>query len=125
RDGQLDVIVQWGTEADPDISSVTGREVPLILNYARSDTDRGALRLLASTAPLSRPLLAPPDLPVDRVALLREAFDKTMKDPAFLDEANRSGIDIKPVSGAAMQSLVDSVVHSPPANVAAAVRLTQ
>jgi hypothetical protein len=125
REGQLNVVVQWGTEADPDISAVMGNDVPLILKYARSDTDRSALRLLASTSPLSRPLLAPPDVPAERIALLREAFDRTVRDPAFLDDAKRSGMDIKPISGAAMQALVDSVVHSSPADVAAAVRLTQ
>ncbi len=60
REGQLNVIVQWGTASDPEISSVAGRDVPLILDYARTDLDRNALRLLASTSPLSRPLLAPP-----------------------------------------------------------------
>jgi len=40
----LNVIVQWGTASDPDISSVAGHDVPLILDYARSDSDRNALR---------------------------------------------------------------------------------
>ena len=125
REGQLNVIVQWGTASDPEISSVAGRDVPLILDYARSDSDRNALRLLASTSPLSRPLLAPPGVPPERVGVLRQAFDKTMSDPAFLDDAKRSGMDIKPISGAAIQTLVDGVVHSSPADIAAALRLTQ
>jgi tripartite-type tricarboxylate transporter receptor subunit TctC len=125
REGQLNVIVQWGTEPDPDISSVAGHDVPLITNYARSETDRRALRLLASTSPLSRPLVAPPGLPPERIATLRQAFDRTMIDPAFLEDAKRSGMDIKPISGAAMQTLVDSVVHSSPADIEAAVRLAQ
>jgi tripartite-type tricarboxylate transporter receptor subunit TctC len=125
RDGQLNVVVQWGTDSDPDISAVAGHDVPLITNYARSESDRSALRLLASTSPLSRPLVAPPGLPPERVAVLRHAFDRTMIDPGFLEDAKRSGMDIKPISGTAMQTLVDSVVHSPPADVAAAVRLAQ
>ena len=125
REGQLNVIVQWGTASDPEISSVAGRDVPLILDYARTDLDRNALRLLASTSPLSRPLLTPPGLPPERVGVLRQAFDRTMSDPAFLDDAKRSGLDIKPISGAAMQTLVDGVVHSSPSDIAAALRLTQ
>jgi tripartite-type tricarboxylate transporter receptor subunit TctC len=125
QEGQLDVVVQWGTESDPDISSTIGYDVPMITSYARSDTDRRALRLLASTSPLSRPLVAPPGLPAERVAVLREAFDRTMSDPAFLAEAKRSGMDIKPISGAAIQTLVDSVVRSPPEDIAAAVQLIQ
>jgi len=114
-----------GTEVDPEISSVAGHDVPLITNYARSDTDRNALRLLASTSPLSRPLLAPPGLPPERVAILRQAFDQTMRDPVFLEDAKRSGMDIKPISGVAVQTLVDRVVHSPPSDIAAAVQLTR
>jgi len=125
RGGQLNVLVQWGTDLDPDISSVTGHDVPLILSYARSDTDRRALRLLASTSPLSRPLVAPPGLPPERIAVLRQAFDRTMSDPAFLDDAKRSGMDVKPISGAAIQTLVDSVVQSSPEDIAAALRLAQ
>jgi tripartite-type tricarboxylate transporter receptor subunit TctC len=125
REGQLNVIVQWGITSDPDISSVAGHDVPPILDYARSDLDRNALRLLASTSPLSRPLLAPPGLPPERVGVLRQGFDRTMSDPAFLDDAKRSGMDIKPISGAAMQTLVDGVVHSSPADIAAALRLVQ
>jgi hypothetical protein len=125
REGQLNVVVQWGTDSDPDISSTTGSDVPMITSYARSETDRRALRLLASTSPLSRPLVAPPGLPAERVAVLREAFDKTMRDPTFLAEAQRSGMDIKPISGAAIQTLVDSVVRSSPDDIAAAMQLAQ
>ena len=125
RDGQLSVVAQWGTDADPDISSTVGYTVPLITEFARSDADRSGLRLLASTSPLSRPLLAPPGLPPERVAILRQAFDSTMRDPAFLEDAKRSGMDIKPISGAAIQKLVNSVVRSAPQEIAAAVRLAQ
>jgi tripartite-type tricarboxylate transporter receptor subunit TctC len=125
REGRLNVVVQWGTDSDPDISSTVGSDVPMITSYARSEVDRRALRLLASTSPLSRPLVAPPGLPAERVALLREAFDKTMGDPTFLAEAQRSGMDIKPISGAAIQTLVDSVVRSPPDDIAAARQLAQ
>jgi hypothetical protein len=48
-----------------------------------------------------------------------------MSDPAFLDDARRSGMDVKPISGVAIQALVDSVVHSSPTDIAAAVRLAQ
>ena len=67
RDGQLNVLVQWGATADPDISAVAGRDVPLITDYARSDKDRSPLRLLASTSVLSRPLVTPPGVPAERI----------------------------------------------------------
>jgi len=125
RDGQLHMLVQWGTEADPDISKVAGRSVPLITDYARSDADRGALRLLSSTSALSRPLLAPPDVPPERVALLRAAFDRTVRDPDFLADAQKAAMDVKPVTGAAIQRLVENVVHTPDAEVALAAQLAE
>jgi tripartite-type tricarboxylate transporter receptor subunit TctC len=125
RDGELNVLVQWGTEADPDISTVAGRDVPLIMDYARSDSDRSALRLLVSTAALSRPLVAPPGLPAERIEMLRSAFDLTMKDPGFLEDAAKSGMDIKPMSGIGIQALVNTVVHTAAEDVALAFKLTQ
>ena len=125
RDGQLHLLVQWGTDADPDISATAGRAVPLIADYARSDADRGALRLLSSTSALSRPLLAPPGLPAERVALLRAAFDATMQDTDFLADAKKSAMDIKPVAGVAIQTLVESVVHTPEPEVALAAQLAE
>ena len=44
------------------------------------------------------PYLAPPEVPLDRAAALRVAFDETMTDPAFLAEAHKLGIDISPLS---------------------------
>jgi tripartite-type tricarboxylate transporter receptor subunit TctC len=125
RDGQLKVLVQWGAQAEPEISTFAGRDVPLITAYARDDIDRSALRLITSTSALSRPLLAPPGLPAERVATLRQAFNQTMKDPGFLQEAEKGKMDIKPLAGEAIQSLVKSVVQSREADVKRAIELTQ
>jgi hypothetical protein len=110
RVGQLNVLVQWGATADPEISAVAGRDAPLITDYARSDKDRSALRLLASTSALSRPLVAPRGLPAERIEILRSAFDMTMKDPGFLEDAKKAGMDIKLISGIKIQSLVKAIV---------------
>jgi tripartite-type tricarboxylate transporter receptor subunit TctC len=125
HDRKFLVLVQWGTEADSDISAVAGRDVPLITNYARNDAERGALRLLASTSALSRPLLAPPELPADRVTMLRKAFDQTMQDPDFLADAKKSSMDIRPKGGAEIQQLVEGIVNTPADQIALAVHLTR
>lgn len=125
KDNQLNVIVQWGAEKDADISATMGRDVPLVLEYARSDAERAALRLLSSTSALSRPLLGPPGVPDDRVAALRAAFDATMKDTGFLADAKKSGMDIKPMSGVEIQKIVQQIVSSSPADVALAAQLVK
>jgi tripartite-type tricarboxylate transporter receptor subunit TctC len=83
------------------------------------------LRLLSSTSALSRPLLGPPEVPAERVETLRAAFDATMKDAGFLADAKKSGMDIKPMSGARIQQIVQEIVASAPADVALAAELVK
>ncbi len=123
KEGKLTVLVQWGAEADPDISERMGRKIPLILDYARSEAERSALRLLSSTGALSRPILGPPDVPSDRVDILRNAFDAAMKDKTFLDEAKKARMDIKPKPGAEIQALVAKIIATRPADVELARKL--
>ena len=68
----------------------------------------------------SRPFAAPPDIPAARKAALRAAFDATMKDPAFLDEAQKSDLEVRPVGGAEIDRLVAELYASPPEVVALA-----
>ena len=60
------------------------------------------------------PILATPGIPADRVAILREAFSKTMKDPDFLAEAKKAGWEIRPTSGEDLQALAKEVIDQPP-----------
>jgi tripartite-type tricarboxylate transporter receptor subunit TctC len=70
--------------------------------------------------PMGRPFLAPPGIPAERVAILRKAFMDTMKDGEFLAEAGKLKLEINPVSGDAVQSIVQEVYRTPKP-VAAAV----
>jgi tripartite-type tricarboxylate transporter receptor subunit TctC len=69
---------------------------------------------------MGRPFLAPPGIPADRTAALRKAFTDTMKDPGFLAEAEKMQLEINPVSGAAVQEIMQEVNQTPKA-IAAAV----
>jgi tripartite-type tricarboxylate transporter receptor subunit TctC len=57
--------------------------------------------------------LAPPGVPADRVKALREAFDATVKDLAFLEDAKKQNLDIQPVSGEELQQIVADIVGAP------------
>jgi hypothetical protein len=117
RDRQLLVLLQWGATADPEISSLMGRDVPLILDVAQTDLDREALKLIATSATLGRPIAAPPGVPAERVQALRRAFDATMTDPEFMADANKAAMDIKPLAGEPLQDLAIGVVRTPPAGL--------
>ena len=42
---------------------------------------------------MARPLVLPPDVPAERAAALQAAFEATMKDPQYIDEARRIGLE--------------------------------
>jgi tripartite-type tricarboxylate transporter receptor subunit TctC len=87
--------------------------VPLITELAKTDEQRALLRLIFARQALGRPFLAPPDVPADRVAALRQAFMDTMKDKAFLADAEKAQLEITPVSGDAVQKLVAEIYQTP------------
>jgi len=110
---ELNFILQWGSKKDPRVSKYMGRDVPLITDFAKTEADRKALAMIIAGVEIGRPIVAPPNVPSDRVAALRKAFNATMKDPEFLALAKRQKMDINPMSGAEVQKLAISVVNSP------------
>jgi len=65
--------------------------------------------LIVARQTMARPFVAPPGLPPDRLAALRSAFDATMGDPEFLADANRQGLDVRPVTGTQADALIAQV----------------
>jgi tripartite-type tricarboxylate transporter receptor subunit TctC len=69
---------------------------------------------------MGRPYLAPPNVPAERVAALREAFSATMADQDFRAEADKTDLEINPVSGVEVEQLVKEVYATPPGVIAKA-----
>jgi hypothetical protein len=86
----------------------------------RTGEERQIFKLVFARQPMGRPFLAPPGIAADRTAALRKAFMDTMKDPGFLAEAEKMKLEINPVSGDAVQEIVQEVYQTPKA-IAAAV----
>jgi tripartite-type tricarboxylate transporter receptor subunit TctC len=108
QSGSVKVIAQIGLEKDP-----RNGDVPLIMELASSDLQRQVMELVLVQQVMAWPFLAPPDVPADRVAALRAAFDATMKDPEFLARAAKQQLDIDPVGGAQLNKLLDKIYASP------------
>jgi tripartite-type tricarboxylate transporter receptor subunit TctC len=125
KDRNLNLLVQWGPEKDPEISAFAQRDVPLITQYASTPVDREVLELINSSMALGRPLLMPPDVPVERVEALRRAFAETMTDPEFRDQAKAMNMDIKPMLGGDLQQLATEVAQASPAVMDRAIALTR
>jgi tripartite-type tricarboxylate transporter receptor subunit TctC len=77
-------------------------QVPVFLDLVTTDQGKAMVRLLQTNQLLGRSVYAPPGIPADRLAALRDAFDKTMKDPEFLESVKNAGLRVRPLSGAAL-----------------------
>jgi len=98
-------------------------EVPLLLDLARTPQQRQILRLFAVRQVMGRPFFAPPDVPRDRVEVLRRAFDRTMTDPDFLAEAAKARLEVNPVAGVRVEQIVNEIYETPPDLVKKAAEL--
>jgi tripartite-type tricarboxylate transporter receptor subunit TctC len=114
-DKKINVLVQLSLTKHADLPNI-----PLVMDFAKTDEERRIFRLVFARQPMGRPFLAPPGVPADRTATLRKAFVDTMKDPAFLAEAEKMQLEINPVAGDAVQAIVQDVYQTPK-SIAAAV----
>lgn len=112
-EGKIRVIAQWGFRNHPELPGV-----PNMMDLAGTEADRQALRLVVARLEYGRPFFAPPGIPVERVQVLRRAFDQTMRDPGFLAETAKLQLEVDPVTGEETASLIAQLVATPPDIVA-------
>jgi hypothetical protein len=102
------LIFQAGAAPNPQLA-----DVPFVNDLARTPEDRQAVEFLYAGTGIGRPFFAPPDLPPERVAMLREAFRATMSDPEFLADAGKQKLDVSPKDGADLAALIEKVYATP------------
>lgn len=112
KEKRINLIVQFGLKPHPDLL-----KVPHALAYAKAAEQRDALMLLFATQEFGRPYIAPPNLPPQIAAALRDSFMATMKDPVFLAEAQKRSLDIDPAAGEEINALVEALYRTPPTTV--------
>ena len=103
------ILVQLALEKHPEL-----QDVPLIIDLAKTDEQRQILRLIFARQAMGRPFVAPPNIPQDRADVLRNAFMATMQDKDFLTDAERVQMEINPVPGNKVQTLVKDIYSTPP-----------
>jgi len=117
---KINIILQQALKKAPDLP-----DTPFILDFAKTDQDRAALELIFAPQTFAWPFIAPPDVPAQRLQALRDAFDATMKDPAFLADAAKLNVEIEPVSGKEMEALIKRILSFDATVVARADALTK
>jgi tripartite-type tricarboxylate transporter receptor subunit TctC len=107
---KVNILFQMGLTKHRDLA-----DVPLVIDLAKTEEQRAILKLMFARQVMAWPIVAPPDLPADRVAVLRNAFMATEQDKDFLADADKAQLEINPVSGEDIQKLVQEVYQTPAA----------
>ena len=85
---------------------IPGLDAPSIFELAKTEQQRQILTMFAATTEFGRPILAPPEVPADRVAVLRQSFEAVLRDPELVAEAAKQKLTITIVKGEDLAQLV-------------------
>jgi tripartite-type tricarboxylate transporter receptor subunit TctC len=94
---------------------IPGSNIPSIFEFAKTNEQRQLLALLSVSSEVGRPVLMPPEVPKDRVAAVRVAFDTLMKDTNLHAEAKKMGLPLDGViSGSELETIINELMATPP-----------
>lgn len=108
ENGTLVPLLQGGLTRTPELPNV-----PLMQEVTDDPQAKKVLEFVSAGAAIGRALLAPQNVPPERLAALREAFDKVVKDPALIADAEKRAIYLEPVPGVEVQKASDAIIHTP------------
>jgi tripartite-type tricarboxylate transporter receptor subunit TctC len=108
ENGTLFPLLQAGLARTPELPNV-----PLLQEIVTEPTAKKAIEFVSAGAAIGRALLAPQNVPPERLAALRQAFDQVVRDKDFLADADKRGIYIEPTGGAEVQKVSDAIVKTP------------
>ena len=109
---KLNVVAQFAEKRSAKL-----KDIPTAYELVSSDDDRKIISFLTAAEVIGRPIIAPAGIPADRRDALRSAFMSTMKDPAFMEYAEKLRLDLDPVEGGRAAEIVAGIVSTPTALV--------
>ena len=108
KDGKINLLLQAGIEKNADLA-----DLPRMMDLAPDETGRKILEVFSGPSLFGRSLMAPPGLPSERVAELRNAFTRTIEDAAFTADAARMALDLDPLPGQRLQAMLGEMQYPP------------
>ena len=105
RDGKIRVPTQIALHRLPELA-----DVPLLSDYAANDSDRAIIEFMSVSSELGQTYAAPPGVPANAVAALREGFEATMKDPDYVEKLKKMKIQFNPMTGQELGQLVEKTL---------------
>ena len=112
RDNKVALLMQFGLERARELP-----DLPTAIELAPNPESAEMLRFIGAKFALARPFALPPETPPERVKILRDAYEATLKDPAFLADAKRIGIDITPIDGDTTTKMIHAIQTTPVATI--------
>ncbi len=106
--GRIRILFQGGAAPNPEL-----KDVPFVLDLANAGEHRQAIEFLYAGQGIGRPFVAPPDLPAERLRMLRDAFGATMRDGEFIADARKSKLELEPENGEHLAALIAKIYATP------------
>lgn len=119
RNNRINVLLQTGSRPQQDLA-----KVPLVADLVTDPENKQVIALLAFPEEIGRPFVMPPDTPKEMVAAIRRAFDAVMKDPGFLADAEKTLLEVDPVTGEEMEQILKRAYAAPKALVEKAAQFS-
>ena len=107
---QMRLLVQMAPARDPD-----HKDTPTLLDLVSAPEDRAIVELQLNRVAIGRPVIGPPEIPADRIAMLRAAFSKAVDDPEFLKEATLQRLAVDPMNGDEAERTINRLYQAPAA----------
>jgi len=108
RDKKIRVLLQVATEKLPDLP-----DVPLAMDFVKNEADKRIMELFLAQKSAARPVVAPPQLPADRLAAIRQAFDQMIADPEFLKDAAAQKLELDPAPASEIEKVIRLFATTP------------
>ena len=110
--GIISVGLECANERNPELAALG---VPFMMDLTNDDETRKVLNFLFAYLVYIRPFVTPPGIPADRLKMLQDAFAATLKDPDFLAEAERGGVEIRYASPERVRVAMGQIFDAPDA----------
>ena len=108
RDKKLRVIGSYGLRPNPELP-----DVPFVMDYAKTQQQKDGLSLILAEQDFGWPYVMAAEVPADRVEAMRNAFDSVMRDPDFIADAKKGGLELSPTRGVDQAALINKAFDTP------------
>ena len=109
RDHKITLLMQGGLQKEPELG-----DLPSALDFVKNDADRRVMELYLTQKTVARPIIAPPDIPSERLAALRAGFIALAQDKDFLTDVQTAKLEVAPLAGQAVDKVIALIASAAP-----------